>query len=220
MKIYNYQNGHLKKTFTDVSVVRAFQEGDHRLQCDWYGKCIQQFGTGTSQYAGISDYEKHDLFEDSFIILWEKMESGQIFVKDNDIYVMGKDGEKIVPDILGYFMRIVKNKYLELFHSGTRIVPLGLNVTSPTREEVFNELYWDEDPEVEKDRIVVKCLQSLPKSCLDILTKFYYERKSLEQILEERPENTSYDGLKSRKSKCLKNLKNRITESFLKAGLR
>lgn len=220
MKIYNYQNGHLKKTFIDISVVRAFQEGDHRLQCDWYGKCVQQFGTGTSQYAGISDYDKHDLFEDSFIILWEKMESGQIFVKDNDIYVMGKDGEKIVPDILGYFMRIVKNKYLELFHSGTRIVPLGLNVTSPTREEVFNELYWDEDPEVEKDRIVVKCLQSLPKSCLDILTKFYYERKSLEQILEERPENTSYDGLKSRKSKCLKNLKNRITESFLKAGLR
>ena len=105
-----------------------------------------------------------------------------------------------------------------MFHSGKYMMPLNDVVTS-SNEDFFTDLYWDEDPDVEKDRIVSQCLLSLPKSCLEILTMFYYEKKSLEQILEERPENNSYDGLKSRKSKCMTNLKKRITESFAKAGL-
>ena len=73
---------------------------------------------------------------------------------------------------------------------------------------------------MEKDRIVSQCLLALPKSCLEILTLFYYERKSLEEILAARPENNTYNGLKTRKSKCISNLKKHITKSFAKAGLR
>ena len=147
------------------------------------------------------------------------MESHQIYILDGTVHVTTKKGDSIIPDMLGYFMRIVKNKYLEMFHSGKYVIPIN-EVVASSNENFFEELYWDEDPDVEKDRIVSQSLLSLPKSCLEILTMFYYEKKSLEQILEERPENTSYDGLKSRKSKCMTNLKKRITESFAKAGLR
>lgn len=208
-----------RKSYTDIQIVEAYQSGDKKIQQFWYDKCLSQFGKGTSNYGGLTDYDRDDLFQDSFIILWEKMESHQIYLIDGTVHVTSKKGDVIIPDMLGYFMRIVKNKYLEMFHSGKYIIPINEVVTS-SNEDFFEELYWDEDPDVEKDRIVSQCLLSLPKSCLEILTMFYYEKKSLDQILEERPENNSYDGLKSRKSKCMTNLKKRITESFAKAGLR
>lgn len=207
------------KSYTDIQIVEAYQSGDKKIQQFWYDKCRSQFGKGTSNYGGLTDYDRDDLFQDSFIILWEKLESHQIYLIDGTVHVTSKKGDVIIPDMLGYFMRIVKNKYLEMFHSGKYIIPINDVVTS-SNEDFFEELYWDEDPDVEKDRIVSQCLLSLPKSCLEILTMFYYEKKSLDQILEERPENNSYDGLKSRKSKCMTNLKKRITESFAKAGLR
>ncbi len=208
-----------RKSYTDIQIVEAYQNGDKKIQQFWYDKCRSQFGKGTSNYGGLTDYDRDDLFQDSFIIFWEKMESHQIYTLDGIVHVTSKKGDSIIPDMLGYFMRIVKNKYLEMFHSGKYVIPINEVVTS-SNDDFFEELYWDEDPDVEKDRIVSQCLLSLPKSCLEILTMFYYEKKSLEQILEERPENNSYDGLKSRKSKCMTNLKKRITESFAKAGLR
>ena len=208
-----------RKSYTDIQIVEAYQTGDKKIQQFWYNKCRSQFGKGTSNYGGLTDYDRDDLFQDSFIILWEKMESHQIYILDGTVHVATKKGDSIIPDMLGYFMRIVKNKYLEMFHSGKYVIPINEVVTS-SNDDFFEVLYWDENPDVEKDRIVSQCLLSLPKSCLEILTMFYYEKKSLERILEERPENNSYDGLKSRKSKCMTNLKKRITESFAKAGLR
>lgn len=208
-----------RKSYTDIQIVDAYQNGDKKIQQFWYDKCRSQFGKGTSNYGGLTDYDRDDLFQDSFIIFWEKMESHQIYIHEGMVHVTSKKGDSIITDMLGYFMRIVKNKYLEMFHSGKYVIPINEVVTS-SNDDFFEELYWDEDPDVEKDRIVSQCLLSLPRSCLEILTMFYYEKKSLEQILEERPENNSYDGLKSRKSKCMTNLKKRITESFAKAGLR
>lgn len=209
--IFNFR----RKSYTDIQIVEAYQTGDKKIQQFWYDKCRSQFGKGTSNYGGLTDYDRDDLFQDSFIILWEKLESNQIYVLDGVVHIASKKGDGEIPDMLGYFMRIVKNKYLEMLRSG-KYVPVPNDGVIPDPE--WND--YPDDPEVEKDRIVSQCLLSLPKSCIEILTMFYYEKKSLEQILEARPENSSYDGLKSRKSKCIANLKNRITESFAKAGLR
>lgn len=206
-----------RKSYTDIDIVMAYQTGDKKVQQFWYDKCRSQFGKGTSNYGGLTEYDRDDLFQDSFVILWEKLESHQLYTIDNSVHVHSKKGDVEVPDLLGYFMRIVKNKYLEMLRSGKYVV-INEGIT-PSDEDTFDNLYWDEDIEAEKDRIVSHCLLSLPKSCIEILTLFYYENKTLEEILELRPENSSYDGLKSRKSKCMTNLKKRISESFAKAGL-
>lgn len=212
-------NTHNSDDAADAEVVAAYRAGDKRLQQAWYERCRRSFATGTARYGGISDLDREDLFQDSFIVLWEKMESGQVYVDESGAVMrISPSGTVPVHGLMAYFMRIVRNKYLELFRSRNINVELDEAVT-PAGGDIFAELYWDEDPEVVKDRIVTSCLMSMPHSCLDILTKFYYQKKTLEQILEERPENTSYDGLKSRKSKCLANLKKRISEQFAKAGL-
>ncbi|MGM9815932.1 MAG: RNA polymerase sigma factor [Lepagella sp.] len=213
--IYKY-NG---KRYSDVQIVEGYQQGDKRVQQFWYNLCRNQFEKGTSNYGGLTGYDLDDLFQESFVILWKKMESHVIFVRDGRVYATTKGGENEIPDLMGYFMRIARNKYLEMYHSGKYTIELNEVIISSDGgwEE---ELYGEADPEVMKDRIVMRCLQSMPKSCIEILTMFFYEKKSLEQILAERPENSSYDGLKTRKSKCMTNLKKRIVESFAKEGLR
>lgn len=206
------------KKYSDSQIVEAYQTGDRKLQSKWYDRCRDQFGKGTSRYCGITDFELEDLFQNSFVLLWKKIDSGQIYVADSMVRVTTAGGDKPIEDLMGYFMRIVKNKYLEHLRSGKSVMQINEEIVSD--RELIDELYWDEDPEVEKDRLVIHCLQSLPKSCVEILTLFYYEKKSLDQILAERPENNSYDGLKSRKSKCMSSLRKKITESFAKAGLR
>ncbi len=208
------------KDFSEEEIVVAFRRGDQRIQQAWYELCRRHFAIGTSRYPGLTDYDRSELFQSSFVIFWEKIESGQIYVKASEIWVYTRSGEREIQNLMAYFMKIVKNKFLELCRSGQRTFSIEDFPNLSDDEEMVDTLYWDPDPEVEKDRIVSKCLLSLPLSCRDILTKFYFEKKSLEEILHERKENTSYDGLKSRKSKCMANLKKRIKESFKKAGLR
>lgn len=207
--------------FSDARIVEAFSVDNVKIQKFWFERCRVQFAKGTAHYDGLSDYDRKDLFQDSFLLLLDKFRNRQVFVdREGCVMSVTRNGIHAVPDLTGYFMRIVKNKYLELYRSGKRLISLDESFVADNDENrIFDVLYWDESPEIEKERIVVKCLQSLPKSCLDILTKFYYEKKTLEEILEERKENSSYYGLKSRKSKCLSNLKKHIADSFAKAGL-
>lgn len=209
-----------KSRYTDAEVVGAYQAGDKRVMQIWYNHCAETFRRGTVGYGGISYEEKEDLFEDSFVLLWEKFESGQVYVDAcGAVMAQGRSGIVDVADLTGYFMRIVKNKYMEVLRDGKHIAPLNESISANEADEML-ELYFDGDVEVEKDRIVSQCLLSLPKSCVEILTMFYYERKTLDEILALRPENSSYDGLKSRKAKCMANLKARITQTFKKVGLR
>ncbi|MGN0223086.1 MAG: RNA polymerase sigma factor [Muribaculaceae bacterium] len=212
--------GFRKKSYTDAEVVIGYQSGDKRVMQWWYTRCVEAFRRGTAGYGGISYDEREDLLQDSFVLLWEKFESGQVYVDAaGAVKAHGRTGIVDVTDLTAYFMRIVKNKYLEMLRDGRHVIPMNEQITAD-ETEVLMELYFDNDVEVEKDRIVSQCLLSLPKSCVEILTLFYYERKTLDEILALRPENSSYDGLKSRKAKCMANLKERITQTFKKVGLR
>lgn len=180
------------RQYSDAEVVEAYRSGDKKVQQYWYDKCRSHFFMRRAQYKGLGDYVCDELFQDSFILLWEKMEGGQVYLLDGTVHATSRKGDSEVPDLVKYFMGIVGNKYLELLHSG-RFMAQYNERTGVSGEDFFEELYWDEDPEVEKDRIVSQCLLALPKSCLEILTLFYYERKSLEEILAARPENNTYN---------------------------
>lgn len=215
MILFNFK----RKSYSDAEIVTGHQRGDRDVQCYWYGKCRSQFDKGTSRYSHISDDDKADLFQDAYILLLEKIETHQMRVStDGAVVTIGRNGEALVADLIGYFMRIVKNKYLEYLRSHAVQAHI-IEAITPDHEGLLDDIGAGDDAETQRLRLVSYALRSLPKSCIEILTLFYYEKKSLDEILALRPENTSYDGLKSRKSKCMSNLKTRIAESFDKLGL-
>lgn len=207
-----------RRRYTDAQVVAAYSSGDRVIQRAWYERCRSAFASFVPSFANLSDYDRDDLFQDAFILVWEKMESGRIYADASGALARATPaGLRPVPDLMAFFKAVVRIKYLERFHS--RNTGIDLDPGELTAEDE-SDIYWDEDPEVEKDRIVTACLNSLPASCLEILTMFYFEHKTLDQILAERPENTSYDGLKTRKSKCMATLKKRIAREFARRGLK
>lgn len=205
-------------SYTDVEYVDGMKTQDKTIEMAFYEVCRRQFIKGTSKYMGLNEDDKDDMFSESYILMWEKIRDGQIFVRDQKVFAKGSKEVKIVPDIIGYFMRIVKNKYLESLRKNNKTIQLPEQFGSKDEIEEAGT-WWDESPAEKKDRIVNECVKNLPKRCFEILTMFYYKNMSLEDILAERKENQSYDGLKSGKSKCMKNLKNQILISFANAGL-
>ena len=51
--------------------------------------------------------------------------------------------------------------------------------------------------------ILTDVIAHMSARCNEILTKFYYEGKSLDRILEETPSIESKNALKSKKNKCM-----------------
>ena len=81
---------------------------------------------------------------------------------------------------------------------------------------------YDSSDEVAESRarVVDEAIEALPSGCREILILFYYKGKSLDEIMELRKDkNSSKNGLKSAKTKCLETLKNRVEEQFRRFNL-
>ncbi len=64
--------------------------------------------------------------------------------------------------------------------------------------------------------IVCDLVAGMSDRCGEILTKFYYEEKDLDTILEELPTIGSKNALKTKKYKCMEGLRNAAKEVYHK----
>ena len=67
--------------------------------------------------------------------------------------------------------------------------------------------------------MVADAVLGMSDRCRQILTLFYYEQRSLDEILAIRPENTSKVGLKTSKYKCMQRLRDVVKQRFSRLHL-
>ena len=67
-----------------------------------------------------------------------------------------------------------------------------------------------------RERVVSDMVLQMSDRCRQILTMFYYEHRTLDDILALRPENQSKQGLKTSKYKCMQRLREQVRERFAK----
>lgn len=204
------------KKYSDIDYVMGIHSGISDIQMHFYHNCRRLFDRGTAKYGNIDADEKDDIFQDAFVILWEKIEAGSIYVADGKVVAARRGGIVAeIPELSGYFMRIVRNLYLERLREKGSVEAI-----EEWRELAAEDpLWWDKSPELMREQIVRQSFMALPHRCREILTMFYYKNMSLEEILAKRAENQSYNGLKTGKSKCLTLLKARVGDSFRAAGI-
>lgn len=205
------------KKYSDIDYVRGIHSGASDIQMHFYRKCRRLFDRGTAKYGNIDADEKADLFQDAFVILWEKIENGSIYVADGKVVAARRSGVIAeIPELSGYFMRIVRNLYLERLRDKGSVEAID-----EWRECAADEpLWWDKSLKLMREQIVRQSFMALPHRCREILTMFYYKNMSLEEILERRVGNQSYNALKTGKSKCLTLLKARVNDTFRTAGIK
>lgn len=178
-----------------------------KAQYDMYKYCYNYF---KQNYRGVffvcDEDSANEIFQNSFIKLWENIESKKIYSKDG--ILIGKDDKPLKGSLLTYFMGITKLKYLE-FVRNNPIKPnidLLLNKDNEYNKAELIAIMYGHSENIQLE-IIADLLSKMSERCREILTKFYYEEKDLDRILTEIPSITTKEALKTRKYKCILSLK-------------
>lgn len=198
----------MEMTEADWEVVEGFQREDEEVQKRFYWRCADYFRENRKAVANLygGTFTLDDLFQDAFIKLWEEMRTGRIRARDRSVYRLDRQGmeRRMTASLLTFLMAIAKYRNLEMLREEDFYEPLQPGA------EYGREEGREEEPLME--RIVCWCVNNMPSRCKDILTKYYYEGLTLDEILAIRKENVSKDGLKTGKSKCMTLLKKEVRE--------
>ena len=115
-------------------------------------------------------------------------------------------------------MGIAKLKYLEWFREHPFFVDPETEIGKKVRangfdeQEYMNMLYGESD-NIQLE-IIADLISKMSERCYEILSKFYYEDKDLDRILTEIPSIESKNALKTKKHKCMENLREVANETY------
>lgn len=200
-------NIRFSKQIKESELVIGTYNKSKKAQYDIYKYCYNYFKHNYRGIFFINDEDSaNEIFQNSFIKLWENIENKKIQVKDG--ILMGKDSKPLKGSLLTYFMGIAKLKYLEYVRENPIIPNLDtlLNKENEySKNELISIMYGHTD-NIQLE-IISDLLSKMSERCREILTKFYYEEKNLDRILIEIPSITTKEALKTRKHKCMTMLK-------------
>lgn len=200
----------------EAKLIVGMYNGDKLAQYELYKYCANYY---YEKYKGVFYAPKEvaeEIFQDSFIKFWENIDSRKIFVEEN--IVRGKDGQPLNGSIRTYFMGIAKLKYLEWIREHPFYADPETELGKDIRrhgfddKEYINMMYGDSN-NIQLE-IIADIIPNMPTRCYEILTKFYYENKDLDRILEEIPSMESKNALKTRKHKCMENLREVANDTY------
>ena len=182
---------------TDAQIVMSIMQNDSR---GWRYICRnmkQGFAAilaRTFSFGRTADADIEDIFQDSCIVLMQKVKEGKFAITgENSVF---KFLVKIGINNACNFIR--KHRPL----TSKEEVTVTLNLHDDNQDV---ELSVDEQQKAQ-DEFLDRAFDSLPDTCKAIFKKFYWERKSMDEIADIIGYNTA-DSVKSKKTNCMKKFK-------------
>lgn len=204
-----------KGRYTDLNVVLGIQQRHPDVE-EWFYRSSRKYFMEKFNSMFRDKDGRQEVFQESFIHLWTEITDGKIAILGEKVCRRKADGrlEPMTCSLMTFLMAIARYKYKDLLRS--------------TREDVYGDIFEqaeffatklnnssDIEYEIreERFRIVSETIETMPKRCREILTMFYCDGLSLDEIMLKR-NGTSKDGLKTAKNKCMTSLKERIALNF------
>ena len=208
------------KKWTDTEMVVAVARHDVAMMERFYHDCKTYF----RNHAGalfVTDDQFDDIFQEAMVHLWREIETHRIEVCEGSV-CRWSDG-KAVPmtsSLFTFLLAIAKRKHWELLRKDSRLQLTGDTAVFDTLDRGRYAEDTDIQEETEaRERVVSDAVLGMSERCRQILTLFYYEQRSLDEILAIRPENTSKVGLKTSKYKCMQRLRDIVRQRFSRLHL-
>ena len=193
--------------YSDIVFIDGVYAGRTSITEALYHHCRTYFYQNYGAIFFAQDADLEDIFENTFITLWQNIEHRKIYVENG--IVKGKNGQPFSGTLTTYLMGIAALKYREWVRSNVRYIhaedmydEMG-NRLLISGNMVTEDWGW-EDPMWE---VTQECVSNLSERCHEILTMFYDKEMTLDEILEKLPSFTSKDALKTAKNKCLNKLR-------------
>jgi len=195
-----------KKTYSDTAYVEGVFRRNPVMERALHYHCKKYFDTYFKGMFFVGDENKNDIFQEAFITLWEKIMNKKIYVEDSKL--KGKNGSDFSGKLTTFFMSIARLKYLEWTREKQYLYSNEEkeSCTKVQDLEQFKTILYDHEDDTMLE-IIADCVSKMSKQCCSILTKFYYENKTLNDIIQEMATFKSKDALKTRKNKCMETLR-------------
>ncbi len=172
----------------EKQLIALLKKGDKDVLEDIYTNNKNAFIHFVKRYS-VSNEEILDVYQDAVIALFENASKGNL--------------DHIKCSIKTYLFSIGKNMIFKLLNNNNKTVLINTNII----DEDYNEPVIIFDDELTIYQIELqKGFRLLGNQCKKILTLFYYNGFTLDEITEKL-EYTKKDVLKSQKSRCISKLK-------------
>lgn len=156
----------------------------------------------------VSKEECEDIFQDSFIILYQNVKEGKL--------------DNLTSSVSTYFMAICRNKTMELLRTKGKYIhsPVDDAIQKSTaflESKINKVLSFDNDdaPIEQKEALVREIVKKLPSPCNELLWGFYRDGLSMKD-LAERYGYSNENTVKVTKHRCCNKFKKRFTEMLHK----
>lgn len=201
----------IKRKLTDIDIIMGLQNHNPKVEKYFFDTTYQYFDNHFSQFFFDAD-SKQEIFQTALIKLWTEIENKTIRVINDKVYRRQKSGDycEMSASLTTFMMAFAKNEFRELLRKRTDDNFEDIANSSNGALEPIDDI---SDETEDKLQIIDECILSMSPNCIQIITLFYYQKKSLDEIMELRGEqNSSKDGLKTAKNKCMVTLRKRVNE--------
>lgn len=211
-----------QKGKTDAEYVRLIQDKHDKAMEEFYHLAKGYFKNSYHSVFSRMDL-MDDIFHQSFVKLWTEIETGKIFVSENEeLFRYDRNGNirKLTCSLNTFLIDIAKNDYRSWLRNDRLTLEDDFESFAHMKE-VTSVVWGDESVETLREQIVNSCVLELPPRCKEILTMFYYQGMTLDEIIIARGEkNISKNGLKTSKYKCMESLKAKVRDTFSRYKLK
>lgn len=181
---------------TDSQLLIGIMQNDERA---WKHICknMKQGFTSilvqTFQFSNLTNEDIEDIFQESLIVLMQKVKSGSI--------VISREGA-----LFSYLVQIGKLTACNLIRKRKDITSEDVVTISDNLHKEYEDISVDEKQK-SQDEFLDRVFDSLPSDCKTLLKHFYWGRKQMDRIASVLGMRNA-DSVKTKKNKCMNKFRN------------
>lgn len=181
---------------TDQQLLIGIMQNDERA---WKHICknMKQGFTSilvqTFQFSNLINEDIEDIFQESLIVLMQKVKSGSI--------VISREGA-----LFSYLVQIGKLTACNLIRKRKDITSEDVVTISDNLHKEYEDISVDEKQK-SQDEFLDRVFDSLPSDCKTLLKHFYWGRKPMDRIASVLGMRNA-DSVKTKKNKCMNKFRN------------
>lgn len=174
-------------------ILTEIKSGNERVFSELYEELREPFFLFAKKYA-VEEEHIVEIYQEAMVLFYENVVFGKIKQLDSAVKT--------------YIFSIGKHKIYEHLRAKKKLFVVDDFIAEePTEEYILEESFLEE-----KYQLMQKAFQKLGDRCQKILELFYYQNKSIKEIVEaENYENENT--VKANKSRCLKKLRELSTNT-------
>lgn len=190
--------GHVYKIDSQLQLIDAIKANNSAALKTLYTSNYHKIEALVLKNNGSKEHAK-DVYQEAFIIVWKNIKNDR-FVPENDTALQG------------YLYQIARNKWMDVLRSSKfkKTNPIINEMSIVDKHTVQNEEEDNEDFKL-KLKQTMAAFKSMGNPCKELLTTFYFEKKSLREIAEKLQieENTA----RNKKYRCMEKLRELVLAS-------